>query len=318
MHPHLYGAAFASLALLTPHLWHLYAVFLVLGIVGNGTTQLSYARVVSTWFDRNRGQALAAVMAGSGVGSMIFPPLAQALISRFGWRCAYALMGAAVLCISVPLVTLFLYEPANRHTAAQPTANLRSRGSMWSGTFMGIAAALFLFSFATNGLNTHWAAFLSDSGATPSRAAMVLSVAGFAALCGKLGTGHLLDRFRAGRVAALLLVASGIGFGLMLVPYQWPLALTSATLIGIGMGAESDVVPFLLTRYFGLERFGVLYGYTWLVYAVAGATGPLVMGSVFDRSGSYRAVLMASLGMVLIASLIFSLLPSYKSPEQSV
>ncbi len=310
----VYGAAFASLALLTPHLWHLYAVFVLLGVVGNGTTQLAYARVVSTWFDENRGQALAVVMAGSGVGSMIFPPLAQELISRFGWRCAYASIGAAVLFVACPLVMLFLHEPAEKQPALKSTGSFHSRPSIWSGPFLGIAAALLLFSFATNGLNTHWAAFLSDSGATPGRAAMVLSVAGFAALCGKLSTGYFLDRFRAGRVAALLLAACGLGFGLVLVPYRWPLALTAATLIGIGMGAESDVVPYLLTRYFGLQHFGVLYGYTWLVYAVAGATGPLVMGAVFDRTGSYQAVLIASLCMVLIASLIFSSLPGYESP----
>src|SRR5581483_1882509 len=77
----VYGSAFASLALLTPHLWHLYLVFVILGIVGNGTTQLGYARTVSLWFDHHRGKALAAVMAGSGLGSMVFPSSAQALIS---------------------------------------------------------------------------------------------------------------------------------------------------------------------------------------------------------------------------------------------
>ena len=47
----IFGCAFASLGLLTPHLWHLYAVFLVMGAVGNGTTQMGYSRAVSTWFD---------------------------------------------------------------------------------------------------------------------------------------------------------------------------------------------------------------------------------------------------------------------------
>ena len=77
------------------------------------------------------------------------------------------------------------------------------------------------------------------------------------------------------------------------------------------MGAESDAVPYLLTRYFGLRRFSELYGYTWCVYAVAGALGPLVMGSMFDHTGSYQTVLFASLGMILIAAILFSALPRY-------
>lgn len=314
----IYGVAFASLALLTQHLWHLYLVFVILGVVGNGTTQLGYARTVSLWFDNHRGQALAAVMAGSGLGSMVFPSVAQALISTLGWRAAYAILGAGVLIVAVPLATLFLFEPENIRSSHVAAVRTPVAKSIRSAPFLGICGALLLFSFATNGLNTHWAAFLTDRGATPARAALILSIAGSAALFGKLSTGYLLDRFRAGRVAALLLSLCALGFIFVLRPYTWPLAVTSAIAIGIGMGAESDVVPYLLTRYFGLEQFGALYGYTWCVYAVAGAAGPLVMGAVFDSTGSYRIVLLASLGMVVAASLVFATLPNYSRQTRSI
>lgn len=309
----VYGAAFGSLAFLTPHLWHLYATFVLLGVVGNGTTQLGYARVVSAWFDEQRGRALAAVMAGTGLGSMVFPPLAESLIALYGWRVAYATMGGMILLVAVPLATLFLYEPpaGARNLDHQPRE--KAGRSVWSRPFIGISAALLLFSFATNGLNTHWAALLSDGGASTGQAALVLSIAGFSALVGKLGTGYFLDRFRAGRVAGLMIAACAAGFALVLLGYKLPLAIVSAILLGLGMGAESDAVPYLLTRYFGLRQFGELYGYTWLVYAIAGATGPVVMGAVFDRTGSYRAVLAPSLAMVITAAAIFALLPEYRS-----
>lgn len=307
----IYGAAFASLALLTPHLWHLYAVFVVLGIVGNGTTQLGYARVVSAWFDAQRGRALAAVMAGSGLGSMVFPPAAESLISAYGWRVAYAFLGGLILVVAVPLVALFLYEPRDRVVTANLKPTRRTAESVWSPPFLGIAAALLFFSFATNGLNTHWAALLSDAGATLGQTSLLLSAAGFATLAGKLFTGYLLDRFRAGHVAALLFAAGAFGFVLILPAYTWSFAIASAILVGVSMGAESDAVPYLLTRYFGLSRFGELYGYTWCVYAVGGATGPVVMGAVFDRTGSYRPVLLLCLGMVIAAAAIFAVLPSY-------
>ena len=314
----VYGAAFASLAVLTSHLWHLYVVFVILGIVGNGTTQLAYARVVSAWFDRRRGQALAAVMTGSGLGSMVFPPVAQALISAYGWRVAYGALGALILAVAIPLASLFLREPDGSLSARQDAVVKRSAaGSVWSAPFLGIAAALLLFSFATNGLNTHWAALLTDRGASAADAAFVLSVAGAAALCSKLGTGYLLDRFRAGRAAAVLLGLCALGFVLILRGYRWQLAIASAILVGVGMGAESDVVPYLLTRYFGLERFGALYGYTWCVYAVAGATGPVAMGAVFDRTGSYHALLVISLAMVACAAAIFASLPRYQAPREA-
>ena len=314
----IYGLAFASMAFLSPHVWHLYAVFILLGIVGNGTAQLGYARLVSAWFDKQRGRALAVVMAGSGFGSMVFPPLAQWLITHYGWRTAYAVLGAVILAIGVPLALLFLYEPAAASPSPTPTAapiaDATHNSGVWSIPFLGIALALLLFSFATNGLYAHWAPLLTDRGTSPEQAAFVLSVAGFATLASKLSTGYLLDRFRAGRVAALLLSVCALGFVLILFAHAPWIALLSAILVGVGMGAESDAVPYLLTRYFGLRRFSELYGYTWCVYAVAGATGPVAMGLVFDHTGSYRKMLLAALALVLAASVIFALLPRYRTP----
>ena len=59
-------------------------------------------------------------------------------------------------------------------------------------------------------------------------------------------------------------------------------------LIGIGMGGEADITPYLLSRYFGLRSLSTLYGLTWSAYAVAGALGPVLMGRAFDLTGSLR------------------------------
>jgi predicted MFS family arabinose efflux permease len=309
----IYGLGFASLSLLTPHLWHFVLTLAILGVVGNGTTQLGYARVVSTWFDQSRGQALAAVMAGSGFGFMILPPLAQALISNFGWRIAFAFLGGMILLTALPLGILFLHEP-NR-TESNP-AKQESTGiskDILSPRFLMILLGLLLFSLATNGLNTHWAALLTDRGLSPATAAAVLSACGFATLASKLSTGYFIDRFFAARVAACLFAVCACGFvGIIYGHSSW-VAFAAAALVGIGMGAESDTVPYLLTRYFGLERFGELYGYTWCIYAVAGGAGPLLAGVIFDKSGSYQSALFIFLAMVLVSGAIFASLPKYKN-----
>lgn len=93
------------------------------------------------------------------------------------------------------MATLFLYEPFETLASSKEITTEKPGKSVRSMPFMGIALALLLFSFATNGLNTHWAALLTDRGAPASQAALVLSVAGFAALMSKLSTGYLLDRF---------------------------------------------------------------------------------------------------------------------------
>jgi MFS family permease len=230
-----YGAGFLSLAFLTRHLAHLFAVYMAMGIVGLPTVQLGYVKVVSAWYDKARGRALAAVMAGSGTGFMVFPPMAQWLISHSGWRTAYVVLGVSVLLISLPLSWLFLYEPV-AYAAASQTERSSATRSILTVPFLGIVAGLLLFSFSTNGLNTHWSPLLTDAGLSPATAAMVLSVAGLATLGSKLGTGYLLDRFQANRVTASLLFCTGLGLLATVAAGSTGMAFIGAVLVGIGMG----------------------------------------------------------------------------------
>jgi MFS family permease len=311
----IYGLAFGSLSLLTRHLWHLLAVFVVLGIVGNGTTQLGYARVISAWFDRGRGRALSAVMAGVGLGSIVFPPVAQALISAYGWRMAFAALGGAVLLLGIPLTAAFLYEPQQR-TAQEAWGHPHSihitvRSALRNSAFLSLTTALVLFSVATNGVIGHLSPLLTDRGFPAERAAATLALLGFASLSSRLLTGYLMDRFFAARAVACMFTLCAAGILIVVFTHDvWP-AYAGALMIGAGLGAESDAVPFLLSRYFGLRNFSELYGYTWSAYAVAGALGPLLMGRFFDRTHSYQTVLLAFFGLVLMAALLFSSLPRY-------
>jgi len=106
----LFGVGVLSLYFLSAHLWHFYAVFLFTGVVGSGTTPVPYSKVISQWFDRQRGLALGLAMVGSSAGVFVMPSLAQALITSVGWRYAYVFLGLLALGITLPVVGLFLTE----------------------------------------------------------------------------------------------------------------------------------------------------------------------------------------------------------------
>src|ERR1700691_2439228 len=105
----VYGVAFCCLALVKT-LAGLYAIYVLLGVVGNGTTQLCYARVISAWFDRRRGLALATMMAGVGAGAIGIPPLATWLIAAYGWREAYVILGTGIFVLGLIPAGLWLRE----------------------------------------------------------------------------------------------------------------------------------------------------------------------------------------------------------------
>ncbi len=311
----IFGLAFASLSLLTPRLWHLYAVFVVLGVVGNGTAQMAYTRAVSSWFDRRRGMALAVLLSGGAIGAMVLPPLAQRLTDRFGWRGACLALGAMVLVVGLPVVTRYVRERPAPRKAAGAAEGATLREGLQSRVFWILVVVLFFSSVAQNGAITHLAALLTDRGVSPGGAAMAVSAMGGASLAGRFATGWLLDRFFAARVAFVLLALAAGGTLLLAGAHSVATGMLAAVLIGFGMGGEADVTPYMLSRYFGLRSFSLLYGLTWTAYACAGAIGPVLMGQAFDATGSYEALLAQLAAGTLAVAALMLLMPRYRPAE---
>ena len=161
----IFGISFASLGWLTPHLWHLYAVFFVIGIVANGTAQMAYSRAVSTWFDRRRGMAFALLMTGGAVGAIVLPRVTQWIIGSAGWRTAFVVMGSSVLLFGLPVIAFMIREhPASRSHDSTSRAGATVRDALRSRAFWLIVASLFLVSLGQNSAITHMPALLSDRG----------------------------------------------------------------------------------------------------------------------------------------------------------
>ena len=141
---------------------------------------------------------------------------------------------------------------------------------------------------------------------------MAMAAMGAASLVGRLGTGWLLDRFFAARVSFLLLAIAALGIFLLSNAQSFVQGAVGATLIGLGMGGQADVIPYVLSRYFGLRSFAMLYGLTWTVYACAGAAGPILMGRVYDLTGSYERLLLVLAVTTLAVGGLMLLLPPYE------
>jgi MFS family permease len=308
----IFGVSFASLSLLTPHLYHLYAVFVLMGAVGNGTTQMGYSRAVSTWFLKRRGLAISLVMAGSATGAIVFPPLSQALVDSYGWRTTYLVLGILVLICGIPLTALFVRE---NHAARTPAESTSTGFTVAQGVraraFWILLASLFLGSISVNGALTHLSPLLTDRGIAAHQAALIASSLGFAGFIGRLFTGWLLDRVFGPHVGLWMLGATACGILLLSTAAAAGWAFLAAALIGLGLGAEADLTPYLLTRYFGLRSFSTLYGFTWTAYALAGALGPLLMGMAFDATGSYTSLLVLLAGGTFVSAALYLGLPRY-------
>jgi MFS family permease len=311
----VFSAAYASLALLTPSLLHFYFTFFVIGLVGNGTAYIGYSRAISTWFNRRRGFALSIMLAGTGLGAMLLPVLVQAVITHLGWRTAYLTLGLLAFTVGFPLTAIFVRErPVAQQDQAVSTAHGESVArALATPAFWILAATVCLYAFSVNGTMAHLSALLTDRGVSAAGAAWSVSIIGATGLIGRLLTGLFLDRFFGPRVSQVMLLMTVLGIVLLSVANSLTSGLIAAALIGFSMGSEGDITPYLLGRYFGLKRFSTLYALTWTTYAIGAATGPVLVGRVFDAMGTYRPITIQLLALpALIPCLLMFALPRYQ------
>jgi MFS family permease len=307
----LSGIAFASLAALTPRPLHLQAVFALLGMGAVGSSALVHTRVAVGWFESRRGLALGLLMAAASIGGVVHPPAAEALVRTAGWRAAYLTMGGLLLAVGLPTVLLFVRErKAVRVEGDSPSVALRE--GLRSRVFWTLVVVVFGGTLAWNSVMAHLAALLGDRGVTANEAAAAVSVMAGASLAGRIVTGWLLDRYLATRVAFVLLVIAAIGAFLLAGAESLAAGTAGAALLGFGAGGESDVAPYLLSRYFGLRSLGALYGFIWTAVGAAGVIGPVLVARDFDATGSYQRAFLMLAAATAAAALPALTLPDYR------
>ncbi|MGC2298128.1 MAG: MFS transporter, partial [Acidobacteriaceae bacterium] len=304
-----FAVALASLSRLGSHIAQFYLTFFVLGLAANGTAQFAYTRTILTWFSRRRGFALALLLTGSGVGSILIPPLTEWMIQHHGWRAAWLMLGGIAL-LGFPLTAaLVRNRPEKPLIRTDRTASgVTVSAALQTGPFWILAFITIFSAFSENGLVTNLAAMLTQHGVTASSAAVALSVRGGAGILGRLLIGLAIDRVSPQRIQTFVLALAAAGTLIFAFAGSGPLAFIGAAILGVGLGSEADVMPHLLARYFGRRHFSVLYGLTWTAYAIGGATGPLWIGHKYDSVGGfYKPQFIVILAAVAFAAVVLSL-----------
>jgi MFS family permease len=321
----LFGSILLGSKAFSASIRQFYIYYALLGVALHGVGPIPYGYTVCRWFDRRRGLALGLMMVGIGSGAMIMPSLAQRLIARFGWSNTYAIFGGAVLLVAMPIVAALLKEkpgdlgiasdgePRKNSTVTSPEFDqgLSATNAWRTGTFWLMVGAFFLVSASVQGCLVHIAAMFSDRGMTLQTAALAGSLAGVAVMMGRVGTGFLLDRLFAPRLAAAFFGAAALGIGMLWLGSA-SVAFAGAFLVGLGLGAEVDLIAYLTSRYFGLRAFGKVYSSIFAAFGLAGALGPLMMGAGFDRTGSYRGPFIVFLAATLLACFLIARLGPYR------
>jgi predicted MFS family arabinose efflux permease len=317
----LFAASVAAISL-TASVTTYVGLYALSGLLSSGHAPLPYSKAITAWFDARRGMALGIAMAGVGVGTALMPQIAGLFVNAFGWREAYIALGVLTWAVAFPAVLLFVKEPAAivKDARAAPRAPMlgeQVRAALRSKEFWLIAVAVLLVVTAVNGVIAHLVPLLTDRGMAPTTATRMLIAVGLSTILGRLISGYLLDRVFAPYLAAAIFLVPLVGMLVIWLGAASPaLGVLAAVCFGFGLGAEVDVIGYLVGRYFVLHRYGQIYGYIFAIFTVGSGVGPYLMGLTFDLTRSYAFAVAVSCAMLLAASLIISRLGPYRFPPK--
>ena len=302
----LFGVSFAAMYAVPSNLPAFYILWAVIGIVGIGSTPVSWSRAISMWFHANRGLALGILLLGTSLAALVVPQLSNYVLEQAGWRSVFPVVALLPLVIALPLALVFFREPEPHELPQQAVdeggalKGLTRNEALKSYRFYVLFASICLVALAYGGAHIHMVQIVILSGFDASFAATVISFVAIGIFLGRIIVGVLFDRFW----------APGVAFPVLCLPVISCLLLTSGTnsealillagfFLGFAAGAESDVVAFMAARFFGLLEFGRIYGLLYMPFGIFASISPLLYGYVRDQTGSYNLMLQVS--MVLFA-----------------
>ena len=275
----------------------------IAGGVGLGLTSLStQATLLADTYSRRRGVAMGIAFSGS-MAAYVVGPLTQRVIVAFGWRAAFACYAAAVLAL-VPVAWRVLptrlgglaraSEASRALSPEPPVGRIVLSVPFWSLLVVFTVPPLFGY-LAT----TQHALYFPTRGISPEEASVMLGIGGVLAASGRVLAGILADRFGAPVAGLVSFSVSVTGVLCLLAMEAWPARLFAygyVLFLFMPLGSRATIVSVLLSRIAGPRNYGPVFGLIGIGNSLGAAAGPWLSGAIFDRTQSYLALYLTTLG----------------------
>ena len=293
--------------------------FLLIGGLGAGGTFSVPTSLVQRWFYKKpqAGLALGIVVAGVGVGALVFTPLVNYVILISGWRNSYLIVGILFFCTiglsslivkRSPAETTIILEGAESIPSPVRSQGLTMAQILLNPSFIAITFIHCSVTFAFHTVSVHLIPYATDIGVTSTISAIALGLFGGFSVPGRIISGIIADRVGWQRI----FIISQFGLALFIlwlsmVKTVWMLYFF-VLFYGICHGTRIAAHVGILGEFFGMNSLGAIIGIITAVGVSAGAFAPYLAGFIFDITGSYfidfMIVMMLLLGGGIIATVI--------------
>lgn len=310
----LLGPLMASLYFLNGSIIFLFLGFLAFGSLGSGTSPITYTRAINSWFDKGRGLALGLTLMGTGIAGAISPSLINHVVQTEGWRTGWLVLGGLSFMF-LPVIWFGLKERGRDEAPDQAGQHRQDFGltrgeALRTRQFWLMGIGFLVISLVLSGMVVNIIPMLQDSGVPVDKAAGVQAKIGLSVIAGRIIIGQLIDRFFAPFVALSVFLITALGI-FELASGGPEMASFAAFVVGFTIGAEVDLMAFLVSRYFGMRNYAAIYSLQYGMFIIGAAFSPPAMSMVNARMGSYDLFLYAGAAAIAVAAFAFANLGRY-------
>lgn len=302
------GAGFLVLGYLlyaqARQLWMFYLAAALVGVATGLISSASMTIILNSWFDRSSGIIFGVIFTGSSVGGAVLSSVIGRMIQRAGYSGSYLFTAVLAAGSAVPIL-LFARERPERSQAGMPESS-GAKEPFWSLAVVRAALALcFVIGITVYPLEASISAHLTDRGFPPEFAANMLGAALLISAVGKVLLGVLYDRW--GIKAAVMAGAGCFSLGafLFILVDSRRMAYGFVFVFGLAIAEITTLVPFLAKAIFSRDGYSSYIGVFTATLSAGNTIGFSVMSSMFDRLGSYTAIVLIQIVLALAAAVLF-------------
>ena len=278
-------------------------------LVGLGVAFCSFSLVLAAIArligPARRSLALGLGTAAGSLGQVIFSPINQALISRYGWYDSLLVMSVVSLVL-IPLAFSLRGSPESRGEPASDQGLTNALGEAVNHrSYLLLTAGFFVCGFHVAFITVHFPTYVTDLGLSPQTGAYALSLVGLFNIIGSLASGAFGQRYsKKMGLSFIYFTRALIILGLLMAPANGLTIYLFAASMGLLWLSTVPLTTGIVAQIFGLKFMATLFGLVFLSHQVGSFIGVWMGGLLYDRTGSYDAMWWAGVGFGVFAAIV--------------
>ncbi|MFC1913048.1 MFS transporter [Chloroflexota bacterium] len=309
--------------------WHLYLFYGVLVGIGSSGAYIPAVSTVARWFVKRRGLITGVTMASVGLGTLIVPPITNLLISNYGWRTSFIIIGV-VTFVLITLSAQFLKRDPSQ-IGQRPYGDNIGQEGLGSGyevfslyrairtkQFWMVSMMFLCFGACVQTIMIHIVPHATDIAISSVNAAIILATIGGVSTASRIILGGASDRIGNKRAITISFIMMFISLGLLLFAKDLWMFYLFAVVFGLAYGGWSALISVIVAELFGLASLGMILGAVIFGATIGDAAAPAVAGWIFDSTGSYQLAFLICAALSLIAVVLALLLKPITNKQVNV